>query len=67
MKKILAGKVALVTGAAKGIGLETARQLGLLDAAVMVSARDATKAAATAWPVAIALMPIPLDERPHMQ
>ena len=48
MKKILAGKVALVTGASRGLGLETARQLGLLGAVVLVSARDETKAAAAA-------------------
>lgn len=48
MKKILAGKVALVTGASRGLGLETACQLGLLGAVVLVSARDATKTAAAA-------------------
>jgi NAD(P)-dependent dehydrogenase (short-subunit alcohol dehydrogenase family) len=43
-------KVALVTGANKGIGLETARQLGRLGYHVLVGARDAAKAegAATA-------------------
>jgi NAD(P)-dependent dehydrogenase (short-subunit alcohol dehydrogenase family) len=37
------GRVALITGANKGIGLETARQLGKLGIAVLVGARDAAK------------------------
>src|ERR1700722_19455174 len=37
------GKIALITGANKGIGLETARQLGKLGATVLVGARDLTK------------------------
>ena len=36
-------KVALITGANKGIGLETARQLGKLGITVLVGARDASK------------------------
>jgi NAD(P)-dependent dehydrogenase (short-subunit alcohol dehydrogenase family) len=36
-------KIALVTGANKGIGLETARQLGKLGITVLVGARDAAK------------------------
>lgn len=36
-------KVALITGANKGIGLETARQLGKLGITVLVGARDAAK------------------------
>lgn len=36
-------KVALITGANKGIGLETARQLGKLGVMVLVGARDAAK------------------------
>jgi NAD(P)-dependent dehydrogenase (short-subunit alcohol dehydrogenase family) len=48
MTKILAGKVALVTGANRGLGLETARQIGTLGAVVLVGARDATKASAAA-------------------
>jgi len=36
-------KVALITGANKGIGLETARQLGKLGVTVLVGARDAAK------------------------
>ncbi|MFZ4689645.1 MAG: SDR family NAD(P)-dependent oxidoreductase [Polymorphobacter sp.] len=36
----LAGKVALVTGAASGLGAETARRLALAGAAVMLSDRD---------------------------
>jgi len=38
-----ARKVALITGANKGIGLETARQLGKLGITVLVGARDAAK------------------------
>jgi len=48
MTKKLAGKVALVTGAARGLGLETARQLGALGSFVLVGARDVTKASAAA-------------------
>jgi NAD(P)-dependent dehydrogenase (short-subunit alcohol dehydrogenase family) len=36
-------KIALITGANKGIGLETARQLGKLGITVLVSARDQAK------------------------
>src|SRR5580704_9806555 len=36
-------KVALITGANKGIGLETARQLGKLGIIVLVGARDLAK------------------------
>src|SRR5664279_3049826 len=36
-------KVALITGANKGIGLETARQLGKLGVTVLVGARDLAK------------------------
>src|ERR1700743_2694635 len=38
-----AKKVALITGANKGIGLETARQLGKLGITVLVGARDLAK------------------------
>ncbi|HEX9200155.1 MAG TPA: SDR family oxidoreductase [Acidobacteriaceae bacterium] len=38
-----AGKVALITGANKGIGLETARQLGKLGVTILVGARDLAK------------------------
>lgn len=41
-------KLALVTGANKGIGLETARQLGQLGITVLVGARDAAKAESAA-------------------
>ena len=41
------GKVALITGANKGIGKEIARQLGLLGYTVVLTARD-QKAGATA-------------------
>ena len=37
------GKIALVTGANKGLGLETARQLGQLGMTVLLGARDLTK------------------------
>ena len=37
------GKIALITGANKGIGLETARQLGRLGATVLMGARDLAK------------------------
>ena len=36
-------KVALITGANKGIGLETARQLGKLGVTILVGARDLAK------------------------
>jgi len=39
-------RIALITGANKGIGLETARQLGKLGVTVLIGARDAAKAAA---------------------
>ncbi len=41
-------KIALVTGANKGIGLETARQLLALGYTVLVGARDAEKGSAAA-------------------
>ncbi|HEX5176456.1 MAG TPA: SDR family oxidoreductase [Chthoniobacteraceae bacterium] len=37
-------KIALITGANKGIGLETARQLGKKDITVLLGARDSAKA-----------------------
>ncbi|HXE08493.1 MAG TPA: SDR family oxidoreductase [Acidobacteriaceae bacterium] len=40
----LQGKVALITGANRGIGLETAKQLGKLGATVFVAARQLSKA-----------------------
>ena len=43
-----AAKVALITGANKGIGLETARQLGKLGITVLVGARNLTKGEAAA-------------------
>ena len=42
------GKVALITGANKGIGFETARQLGALGVTVLVGARDRKKGEAAA-------------------
>ena len=41
-------KIALITGANKGIGLETARQLGQQDITVLLGARDAKKGKAAA-------------------
>ena len=41
-------KLALITGANKGIGLETARQLAKADVQVIIGARDAAKGAAAA-------------------
>lgn len=41
-------KIALITGANKGIGLETARQLGKQDITVLLGARDSTKGKAAA-------------------
>lgn len=38
------GKIALITGANKGIGLETARQLGQAGVRVLIGARDKSKA-----------------------
>lgn len=42
------GKIALITGANKGIGLETARQIGKAGVKVLIGARDLTKAEASA-------------------
>lgn len=44
--QLLRGKIALVTGANRGLGLETAKQLGTLGATVVVSARSREKAIA---------------------
>ena len=41
-------KVALITGANKGIGFETARQLGKLGITVVVGSRDASRGEAAA-------------------
>lgn len=41
----LKGRIALVTGANKGIGFETAKQLGKLGASVIVAARDPSRVA----------------------
>ena len=41
-------KVALITGANRGLGLETARQLGKLDITVLISARELAKGEAAA-------------------
>ena len=42
------GKIALITGANKGIGLETAKQLGKLGVTILVGARDLAKGEAAA-------------------
>jgi NAD(P)-dependent dehydrogenase (short-subunit alcohol dehydrogenase family) len=47
-KLFLSGKVALVTGAARGIGVEVCRQLAELGAHVVVAARDWNKAESVA-------------------
>ncbi|MCX5495731.1 SDR family oxidoreductase [Kaistia dalseonensis] len=44
----LRGKVALVTGGARGLGLETSRQLARKGAHVMIAARDISRAEAAA-------------------
>lgn len=58
----LAGKVALVTGAASGIGAETARRLAREGAAVMLSDRDPAGEAVAA---AIAAEGFRAEFRPH--
>jgi NAD(P)-dependent dehydrogenase (short-subunit alcohol dehydrogenase family) len=40
----LKGKIALITGGARGLGLENAKQLGALGATVLISARDLARA-----------------------
>jgi 3-oxoacyl-[acyl-carrier protein] reductase len=57
-------KIALITGANKGIGLETARQLGKQGIAVLIGARDAAKgeqAAKTLQAEGISAEPIVID------
>ena len=57
-------KVALITGANRGIGLETARQLGKKDVAVVVAARSlaaAQETAATLQAEGIDAFPVKLD------
>ena len=59
------GRIVLVTGAARGIGKEAARQLAELGATVLVSTRDADHAQATAKELSIAgdvrALPVDLD------
>jgi len=58
------GKVALITGANKGIGLETARQLGKLGVTILVGARNLAKGEAAAEVlrgVGVDARPIKLD------
>jgi NAD(P)-dependent dehydrogenase (short-subunit alcohol dehydrogenase family) len=40
MSEVQQGKIALITGANKGLGLETARQLGKLGVTILVGSRD---------------------------
>jgi NAD(P)-dependent dehydrogenase (short-subunit alcohol dehydrogenase family) len=57
-------KVALITGANKGIGLETARQLGKLGVTILVGARDLAKgeeAAEVLRGIGVDARPIKLD------
>ena len=53
--------VVLVTGAAKGIGREVARQLAGRGETVIVSARDAARAEATAAELGVRALPVDLD------
>jgi NAD(P)-dependent dehydrogenase (short-subunit alcohol dehydrogenase family) len=60
----MAEKIALITGANKGIGLETARQLGAMGITVLVGARDAAKgeqAVATLKAEGITAYPVTID------
>ena len=57
-------RIALVTGAGKGIGLETVRQLAQAGVHVLLAARDAAKAAAAAEPLrqqGLAVEPLALE------
>src|SRR5213075_317836 len=61
-------RTALVTGANRGLGLETARQLVAQDLAVIVTSREATAARAAADALAqgkppgqVTALPLPLD------
>ncbi len=60
----LTGRTALITGAARGIGLETARMLGAAGAAVVLVDRDAATLADTAERLAgegVACLPVEAD------
>jgi NAD(P)-dependent dehydrogenase (short-subunit alcohol dehydrogenase family) len=51
----------LITGAAGGLGLEVARRLAADGATVIVSARDAGRAATAAAQAGVRALPVPLD------
>ena len=55
------GRVALVTGGARGIGLEVARQLAGAGMTVLLSARDGTRAEAAAAELGGQVRPLTLD------
>ena len=43
MKKILSGKIAIITGASQGLGLEIAKKFVLCGASLMICARNKKK------------------------
>lgn len=61
----LAGKVALVTGATSGIGLETASALAGLGATVIIGARNREKAEKTAQMIRDKHQGVPTANRVH--
>lgn len=59
----LAGKVAIVTGGARGLGLEAARALAAVGAEVVITSRDAETATAAARELGTRALGLPLDVR----